>query len=272
MTAAALRRFAPLAVLLLLATRFKALRSTTTVELKKRYAGTVFGPVWIVLYPLLLLAVYVFVYMVVFKVRFPGYSEFQYVVFVFSGISPYLAMWEAVVAGSQSVKQNIHLVRNIILPIELVPIRTVTIALVSQLVTTVVVIGMAAWADMITWRIVLFPAVVALQFLFLVGLVLIVAGLGAILNDVAHVANLIMLLFLFISPIGFKPEMIPPGAEFILTWNPFYYITEAYRGALIYDAFPPGPVMLAFVLICIGVFTAGTFFFYRFKSVLVDYE
>ena len=53
--------------------------ATTVFELKKRYAGSAFGLFWVILYPALLLGVYIFVYMVVFKVRFPDMGEYQYV-------------------------------------------------------------------------------------------------------------------------------------------------------------------------------------------------
>ena len=101
----------------------RVLVATTRVELEKRYSGSLLGRAWIVLYPVLWLSIYLFLYIVVFKVRYPSFSTLDYVVYIFSGLVPYIALMEAVTAGVVSVKQNLHLVRNIILPVEMIPAR-----------------------------------------------------------------------------------------------------------------------------------------------------
>ena len=101
----------------------RLLAAITRVELAKRYAGSVLGMAWVVLQPALLLSVYLFVYLVVFKMRFQGFSRFDYVLYVFCGLVPFLGFMEAITTGALSIKQNMHLVKNVMLPIELVPVR-----------------------------------------------------------------------------------------------------------------------------------------------------
>src|SRR6185295_12018171 len=65
------------------------LYASARVELKKRYAGSLLGPAWTVLYPLLFLGVYLFLWLVVFRVRFSeSTTALDYVVFVFGGLVP----------------------------------------------------------------------------------------------------------------------------------------------------------------------------------------
>lgn len=246
--------------------------ATTRVELKKRYAGSAFGLVWVVLYPAMLLGVYIFVYMVIFSMRFPGYSEFEYVLYVFCGLIPYLGLWEGVSNGTMSVKQNMHLVKNVMLPIELIPVRSVTVSMVSQMVSLLVVIVLVAWGGLVTPHLLWLPVVLVLQMMFLFGLVYVLAGLAVVLPDIAYVVNLMMLLLLFISPIGFKPEMIPAGWDLLVTLNPVYYMIEMYRTSLLYGDFPEPRIAAIYVAICGLMFLAGCAFFRRFKNMLVDYE
>ena len=112
--------------------------ATTRVEFAKRYAGSFLGLFWVALQPLLFLGVYLFVYLVVFKVRFPGYSELDYVLYVFAGLVPYIGFMEAISLGTVSIKQNIHLVKNVILPIDLIPARMalMSLALAEALIYT----------------------------------------------------------------------------------------------------------------------------------------
>src|SRR5476649_2491550 len=68
----------------------RVLYASAKAELKKRYAGSLLGPAWAFLYPLLFLSMYLFVWLVVMKMREPGLGRLDYVLFVFSGLVPFL--------------------------------------------------------------------------------------------------------------------------------------------------------------------------------------
>ena len=112
----------------------RMLAAMTRVEMAKRHAGSILGMSWVVLQPALLLSMYVFVYMVVLRTRFEGFSRFDYVLYVFCGLVPYLGFMESLTTGALSIKQNIHLVKNVMLPIELIPVRSVIVGMTSQFV------------------------------------------------------------------------------------------------------------------------------------------
>jgi lipopolysaccharide transport system permease protein len=255
-----------------LARHRKVLIATTRIELRKRYAGSALGALWLLIHPVLLLAVYLFVFLVVFRVRFPGYSEMGYVLYVFAGLVPYLGLSEAVAAGSLSIKQNVHLVKNVMLPIELVPARAVATGLVSQLVGLGVVVVLATVNGELSPRIIALPLVLALQFLLVLGVVLVIAAAAVFVQDIAYFVNLALLLLLFISPIGFKPEMLPSEWHVLIWANPLHYLVDAFRFVLL-DSHAADPRALAgFVLLSLGAFAAGSALFLRLKDALVDYE
>lgn len=250
----------------------KVLSAVTMVELSKKYSGSVFGQAWLVLYPLLLLSIYLFVYLVIFKMRFPGFSELDYTIYVFTGLIPYIGMSEALTSGAVSIRQNIHLVKNVMLPIDLIPVRAVLISLVGQGVSILLVLALVIWNGTLSYQIALLPVVVFLQMLFLIGCVLILSALVVALPDIANFVNLGMLLLMFISPIGFKPEMVPPGFQPIIFLNPVHYMTDAFRMAMLSDHMLDWQSIGIYVGMCIVVFALGCAFFRRFKNVLVDYE
>src|SRR4051794_992197 len=141
----------------------RLLVAITRVELSKKYAGSVLGAAWLVLQPALLLSVYLFVYLVVFKIRFPGFSRLDYVLYVFCGLVPYMGTIDAITLGAVSIKQNIHLVKNVMLPIELVPVRAVLVASATQAVGLLVVVVLSALNGTLTAHILWLPVVWALQ-------------------------------------------------------------------------------------------------------------
>ncbi|MFN0302857.1 MAG: ABC transporter permease [Burkholderiales bacterium] len=246
--------------------------ATLFIELRKRYAGSTIGAAWLVLHPILLLSVYLFVFLVVFRVRFPGYSDFGYVLYVFTGLVPYLGLSEAISTGSLSIKANAHLVRNVMLPIELIPVRTVATSLAMQFAALGVVIVLAAAGGELTPKIVALPVVLALQFLMVLGIVLAISAIAVFVQDIAYFINLALILLMFVSPIGFRPEMLPIEWHFLLWINPLHYMTDAFRFSLLASHQADPRALVGFGVLAVSLFAMGGALFLRLRSALIDYE
>lgn len=248
------------------------LASITRVELQKKYAGSVLGLGWVILQPALLLSVYIFIYMVVFPVRFPDFSTFDYVLYVFCGLVPYLGFMEALTTGGLSIKQNIHLVKNVMLPIELVPIRTVLVGMTSQFVSLFILLLLLGFSGRLTAHVLWLPIVVLLQILLLIGLTWILASVTVALPDITYFVNLFVFLLMFLSPIGFMPHMVPANFQWVIYLNPVYYMIEAYRDSLLNGTLPDPFDFALYAGGSLLIFAAGAAFFRAFKGVLIDYE
>jgi homopolymeric O-antigen transport system permease protein len=250
----------------------KMLTAITRVELAKRHAGSILGMSWVVLQPALLLSVYVFVYMVVLRMRFEGFSRFDYVLYVFCGLVPYLGFMEALTTGTLSIKQNIHLVKNVMLPIELIPIRSVIVGMASQFVSVVLVLILVGFDRSLSSRAVLLPLVLVLQVMWLAGLTWVLSSIAVALPDITYFINLFVFMLMFLSPIGYRPDMVPHGFGWVIYLNPIFYLTEVYRSTILHDVYPSAWVGFVYVVMCLGTFAVGSAFFERFRGVLTDYE
>jgi len=250
----------------------RVLYASTRTELQKRYAGSLLGPVWPVLYPLLFLSAYLFLWMVVIDVRFPGMGRLGYVMYVFCGLVPFLLLSESLTAGVVSIRQNIQLVKSVIMPLELIPVRVVLVALSSHLVGLALLAVMTGVNGSLSWRLLLLPLIVALQAAALVGGAWIAASLGVLLPDLSQIVNVAIMLLMFISPIGFTPEMVPPRFQMALKLNPVSYIVDVYRGVFIAGHHTPMLSLVVFSVLCPAIFLAGAWICARFKSVVVDLE
>ena len=272
MTFAAALRSSPTRMARTIGRNVRLLASITRVELAKRHAGSVLGLTWVVLQPGLLLSVYLFAYMVVAQMRFPGYSRFDYVLYVFCGLVPYLGFMEALTGGGVSIKQNIHLVKNVMLPIELIPVRSVIVGMTSQFVSLGIVLVMSALSGSLTWRVVFLPAALGLEILWLIGLTWILASVTVALPDTTYFVNLFIFLLMWISPIGFRADMVPDQLRFTLYLNPVYYMTQTFRATLLSGEHASLGVWTVYTVMSVGLFVVGSAFFLTFKDVLVDYE
>jgi lipopolysaccharide transport system permease protein len=252
----------------------KLLAAITRVEIAKRYSGAAFGKIWLVLFPGLLLANYLFIYLVIFKMRaaFAEYSNFDYVLYIFCGLVPFLGISEALNTGATVLKQNLHLVKNVMLPIELIPVRSILVSMVVQLCSLGILLTLLAFHGNISVHVLWLPVVFLLQMLMLLGLVLVVSLLTLLLPDFSYVISLSLVFLMFVSPIGFKPEMVPAGFRFVVYLNPLHYLIELYRCSLLWGKLPSPLVASVCVAFCLGSFILGSALFQRFKGVLVDYE
>jgi len=250
----------------------RVLAAVTRVELEKRYSGSALGLTWLALHPLLLLAIYLFVYAVVFQMQLPQYKGLDYALFVFCGLIPFIGLSEALSAGTLCIKQNMHLVKNVMLPIELVPVRSVLASLATQVVGLALLVAMLALTGHLSLKVLFVPVLMFLQVLMLLGLVFVLASLAVALTDVSYFVNLFMLFLMFVSPIGYTREMVPVPFTFIVDINPVTYLAEAYRWALLSSHALDPAAIVTFVSIALVTFVIGVAFFRRFKGVLVDYE
>lgn len=246
--------------------------ATTRIELKKRYAGTFLGPIWLIVYPLLFLGVYMFLYMVIFKVRFPDLSEFSYVVLVFCGLVPYLALMETASSATSIVRQNIHLVKNVMLPIELIPARVVLIALAVQVPGLLVLLLLTVVDGSISPKVLLLPVAILIQAVFLFGISFYLAALGGLLPDLQSAINIILIFLLFVSPLAFPAGYAPESAQLALLLNPVTHLIDMFRSILLARQALDYGSLAAFATGSVVLFTTGIVFFNRFKAYIVDHE
>ena len=241
-------------------------------ELIKKYNSTFLGIFWVLLYPILFLMVYLFIYMVVFKVRFPGYSEFEYVLYVFTGLVPYIAFMEIINTGLHSLRQNISYIKNSIIPFEIVPSKIVALAMFNQIVGILVIVLMSIFSSSLSLNIIYLPLILFFQFLFFLGLVKIFSVINIYLNDIAYFMNLFIILLLFLSPIAFTLEMLPEDLKFVYYFNPITYMIEVIRDVLIFQKTILSFKFLIFSLLSLLSYFIGMIFFKKAKNYILENE
>jgi lipopolysaccharide transport system permease protein len=244
---------------------------TTRSDLAARYAGSVLGLGWIVLGPVSILGLYAVVYVAVFRVRVPGLSTSEYVLFLFCGLVPFLATAEALARSVAAVVTNKAVLSNTIYPIDLTPVNAVLASSVTLGVgfTAILVAGLIVGALHLTTF--LLPVVVVLQVLGLIGVGWVVSILNVVFRDFQNLVAVMMMALLIASPIAFTPAQVPAGLKPLILLNPFAYYVRAYQDVVILGVMPSVWFWLALLVISFGTFALGSWAFSRAKRVVVDY-
>lgn len=240
-------------------------------ELKARYAGSIFGLGWAVLTPLLFLAIYAGIYLIIFRVQVPGLSPVQYVLLIFSGLVPFLMTSEALVSGVSAVVANKSVLSNTVFPIDLAPAKAVLLSQVPMVVGFTAIIAALALTGTMSWTVVLLPVIWGLHILALIGLNWILSLINLVFRDLQNLMGIILLALMIVSPIAYTPEMVPPSLKVLLILNPFAYFVVAYQSIMILGRLPGWGNSLILIALSLGLFTLGGYFFSRAKRVLIDY-
>ena len=247
------------------------LSRSVSSEIRKRNAGTLFGRLWLVFTPVLLLGIYSIVYLYVFRLQPGGMSASAYVLRIFAGLVPFLAFSEALGAGVGSIIANQHLMKNTVFPIVLVPLRSVLISSPSFLVSLAIVVGAAAFVGTLSPAVVLLPLFVLLQTMFTVGLLWVLSLVAFVIRDIQNVVGQIVMFLMVLSPIAYTMDMVPERLRPLLWLNPAAWFIVSYQSVIVDGLMPPAPVIGALALASLGLFLAGFFFFSRVKTLLSDH-
>jgi lipopolysaccharide transport system permease protein len=251
---------------------WRILRALTLIECRRKYAGSLLGVLWYPLYSALLLGSYCFVYLVVFRVRYRELGTYDFVLFVFAALIPYLGFSEAVSTGVGSVKQNLALLRNAVFPVEFVPVKHVLAALIGLLISLSLLVLMVLPTRYAGWHLLYLPVPMITLLLFSIALVWVLSAVAVVVPDIAQLVNIALLLLMFVSPIGFSVDMVPPRIRLLVYLNPLTYLIESFRYAVIGMRTSPVWYDGAFLLATVVMAMVSSAFFRRMSPVFSDYE
>jgi lipopolysaccharide transport system permease protein len=243
----------------------------TRNELRARYAGSHLGGLWVPLAPMLILVVYAITYVAILRIRLAGLSSEEYVVFIFSGLVPYLMAAEALANGVGSVIANKSVLSNTVFPIDLAPVKAVLTSQATMIVgLTVTVIGAAA-VGTLHKTIVLLPFVWFLQVVGIIGINWFLSLLNVIFRDIQNFLTPLLMMMLIISPIAYTPEIVPDSLKPLIVLNPFAYFVVAYQQVIVLGVVPKPDQAVVMLLLAVVPFVAGSWFFAQAKRVIIDY-
>lgn len=206
-------------------------------EVAARNKGTYLGFLWALLMPLLMLAVYTFVFAIVWQSKWGvdaashAESRWHFALNMFCGLIVFDVFSQTVSASPAIIVQNPNYVKKVVFPVETLPIAT----MLSSLVFAAVSVGvLVAWllvsGQGVSWTLVFLPAVLAPLLALTLGVSWFLASLGVFLRDIKTlVSGVLMQVLFFLSPIFYSIERVPEQFRPYLSVNPLTPIIENTR-------------------------------------------
>ena len=224
--------------------------------------------------PLMMLAVYTFVFGFIFKSRWGsdfGDSTSAFAMIMFCGMVVFNIFSESVNGSVGIITVNPSYVKKVVFPLEVLPVVSVLSAVFFGLVWLVILLGgIGVFMHRFCFSIIYLPLVFVPLLLFSCGISWFVASLGVYLRDLAHAIGILLQMLFFVTPICYSPEMIPRSLHWVFLFNPLAVIVQAARQVLIYGRQPDWLGFSIITVLSLIVFQLGYCWFMKTKRGFAD--
>lgn len=242
-------------------------------EVIGRYRGSVLGMLWSFFNPVFMLAVYTFVFSVVFRARWGtgSSSKAEFALVLFSGLLIFNLFSECIIRAPSLVISNVNYVKKVVFPLEILPwvvfgsaLFHTAISLVVWLLFYVVIFGVPH----IT--LLLFPIVLIPLMCFTMGISWLLCSLGTYLQDVEHIVVIIVTALMFLTPIFYPITAVPEKFRRIIYINPLAFITENARDVLFWGKPPEWTLFICFTVLSVLAAWIGFAWFQKTRKGFAD--
>ncbi len=242
-------------------------------DFANRFAGSFFGIIWAFVQPVVLILMYLFIFQVAFPAT-PVDGKYPYVLWLVSGLIPWLFFSESVITSTNCLLEYSYLVKKIVFPIKILPFVKIISSLFVHLFFIVFTL-------IVSFFVKNFSGLYFIQILYyLACLILLAASLGFLtcsilpfFRDFMPIISIIMQVGMWITPILWDIEILENQVlKLVMMANPVAYIVQGYRETFLGTGwFWENPVYMIYFW-CVVAFLGilGTVSFKKMKPHFAD--
>ena len=226
------------------------LRQFTRREIEGRYRGSYLGLVWSMIMPLMMLAIYTFVFSVIFKSQWGNVAQdnkAEFAMLIFAGLIAFNAFSECINRAPGLIVGSANYVKKVIFPLEVLPVAALGTALFHALVSVAILIVASLVLLQHFSATIVFLPLVALPLIGLcLGLGWFFASLGVYVRDTAYAVNVAIQVLFFLSAVFYPVTAVPEFLRPLMVLNPLTSIFENFRRVLVWNLPPDwGPWVIS---------------------------
>lgn len=241
-------------------------------EVTETFSGQIFGSLWAIGHPLFLIFFYTLIFSVLFPTKFGENLNLplDFTSYLLAGLVPWLSIQQAITKSCSSISANASLVKQLIFPLEILPLTPILNALLplsiglSFLILYNLVVHKAFYLTYL-----LLPLVLTMQCFLMIGISYALSSLSVYLKDTKDFLQLYTTVSMFLTPIVFMPASAPIFLKPLFYTNPFSYLIWVYQDVFYYGAITKYYAWLFIFIFYPIVFILGYRTFRKLKSYFV---
>ena len=244
------------------------LKQLVMKDLKLKYRRSFLGYMWSVLNPLLIMLVMVTVFSTMFKrniEKFPVYLFCGQILFNYMNQSTHQAL--------SSINGSSALLKKIYVPKYIFTFAKITSGIIDLIFSMgALIIVMIATRAKFSWHFLLFPFVLIQLYIFCLGLGLFLAQANVFFRDIQYIYNAITTAWLYLTPIFYPIESLPPNILWIVKhMNPMYFYIGQFRDIVYHHRFPGYLIILSGCGAAVLMLLIGTWSFMKNQDRFILY-
>ncbi|HEO70906.1 MAG TPA: hypothetical protein ENN80_06540 [Candidatus Hydrogenedentes bacterium] len=250
-------------------------------ELRIRYRYAIMGFLWAVLEPVAMMLILTFVFTMVFSGKadiLGGGDARPFAVVLLCGLVPWQFLASGLSKGVQSLIDHENLIKKVYFPREIVPLAALTTCVVNFCIGYVVLLVLhKAMGGVLGANIVIFPLVFVIEFVLVVGLVLLFSCLNALFRDVGYIVGVAVMFGFYATPNFYTLDLVlrlapnHPWLVRLYLLNPMAELNTAYRQVLFENRFPDVALLIWPGVLAVVALGVGLVVFRRRSPLLSDY-
>lgn len=249
------------------------LKQLVRQDIRQKYQGSALGMLWSLIVPILMLAIYTFMFSEVFQAKWDmdTSDKYQFVLMLFCGLSVFNMVGEVMGRATALMASNVNYVKKVIFPLEMLPVVIMISALFNCIISFMILIlvRMLIYHSISKTIYLLFPALVPLIILT-TGLGLLISAISVYLKDVGNVISVIITILMYMSPVFFPLSSVPENFRVVCGINPMTYIIENFRNIVLYEKSLDWKFFGISCLVSVCIYLLGEAVFRRAKEGFAD--
>lgn len=229
----------PLRILVELYARRLLLIQLVKRDVLLRYRGAMFGVLWIFLSPLIMLAIFAFVFGRVFQARWPqADGDVPFWILLYGGLIAFNLFAETVSRSPTAVRSYPSYVKKIIFPVEILPVVPLGASLVHVIFNLLILVVVLAFTGYLHATMLWYPLLLLPLLFFSLGLAWFLAAWGVFIKDMTQIVPVFVQMLLFLSPVFYPISALPQKLQPLYLHNPIGAVIEASRAAILGNPIP----------------------------------
>lgn len=240
-------------------------------EVKARYKQSILGYFWVILNPLAQMLVMSFAFSLILRIPTNATSNIPYSVFLFVALLPWNLFSTSLTSACNSLVNSTSLITKVYFPRSIL----VLAAMLSKLVDfvfalSILIIYMIAYHLPINFNILWVIPIFLIQQVFTLGLSLFLAAANLIYRDIQYLINLVLILWMYATPVIYPADIVPDKYKLIFQLNPMAVIINAYRQTLLGGGTPNLVGLLVALGLSLGSLLIGLSYFKSREKIFAD--
>jgi len=236
-------------------------------DIKVRYKQTALGAAWVILRPLLSVAIFTVVFGKLARIPSEGYP---YAVFVYAALLPWTFFSGAVSSSGNATVGAASLIGKVYFPRLIVPFASIGAGLIDFAVSAAFLLLLMPFLG-VGWG----PSLLAAP-LILLPILLLALGVGTLFSalavayrDFARVMGFVLQIWMYATPVIYPSTLVPARWRWVLHLNPMTGLIEGFRSAFLGRSFDLPPIAVSSG-VAVVVFLAGVAYFTKVERRFAD--